>query len=76
MKNKIKFIKNAGTWSLKYGENFASLGVGYNAATGGTPTVKRLKQDFPDRIERTTELLLREGTQSPYLFGKTKLLAQ
>ena len=64
----MKFIKHAGTWHMKYGQNRASLGVGYNAATGGTPTLKRLKQDFPDRIESTRELLLKEGPVSPFSF--------
>jgi len=64
----MKLIKHAGTWHLKHGANFASLGIGYNPRTGGTATAQRVRQDWPDRIAETTALLLKEGTNSPYTF--------
>jgi len=63
----MKLIKHAGTWTLKHGNNLASLGVGHDPRTGGYPTARMVRRDFPDRIESTTLLLLREGTESPYL---------
>lgn len=69
MKPEIKLIKKTGTWHLTYGDNFSSLGVGYNVRTGGYPTSAMVRREFPERIAETTALLIREGTASPYAFS-------
>jgi hypothetical protein len=66
--NTMQLIKHAGTWTLKHGNNLASLGVGTNPKTGGTRTARELRRDWPQRVEETAAMLLREGTQSPYVF--------
>jgi len=66
----MKLIKKDGTWTLVNGNNFASIGVGFNPRTGGYPTAKMVRMEFPERIKEATELLAREGTSSPYNFNK------